>query len=221
MEKIELRARPRATLGKRVRFLRRKGIIPANVFGHAITSLAVELDAKAFREAFARAGRNALITLTVDGATEPRLVLIRGIQRRPTTGELLHVDLYQVSLTEKIRTSVPLVFVGSAPGVAAGGVLLESLNAVEVECLPTDLISAIEVDLSGLAEIGDAILVRDLKVQPGITILTHGDELVVKVLPPEKEEVPAAPTEEAVAAAPAAEAKEGVSTPPKKEESKA
>ncbi len=210
MDTIHLRAQPRTVLGKKVRFLRRQGVIPVNVFGHNIPSAALQADRRKLEEVLARAGMNALISLDTGQPDGARPVLVRGLQRKATTGELLHVDLYQVSMTEKIRTEVPLVFTGEAPGVTAGGILLENLDRVEIECLPSDLVPSIEVDITSLAEIDQAILVKDLKVGQGIVIVSHPDTVVVKVMPPEKEEVEvaevapaaeaAAPEEEAAAA---------------------
>jgi len=138
----------------------------------------------------------------MEGA-EPKMVLIRGLQRNPLRRDLLHVDFYQVAMMEKLTAQVPLVFVGEAPGVAAGGILLHNIDEVEIECLPGDLLRQIDVDISGLQEIDDAIHVKDLKVSAAIKILRDPDEVVVKILPPAKEEV-----EEAVAEVVPAEVEE-------------
>jgi large subunit ribosomal protein L25 len=203
MDRITLDANPRSVVGKKVRFMRRNGIIPVNVFGHNVSSQALEVEEKALERALSRAGTNALITLAIAGADDSRPVLIRSYQRKPTSGKLLHVDLYQVSMTEKIRTEVPLVLVGTAPGVSMGGVLLKNLDSVEIECLPSDLVSAIEVDISFLAEINQAIQVSDLTIGQAITILTQPETVIVKIMAPEKEEVEEVAAE---AAAPVAEA---------------
>jgi large subunit ribosomal protein L25 len=200
MDRMVLDAAPRTVVGKKARFMRRNGIIPVNVFGHNVSSLALEIGEGTLERALARAGTNALLTLKVAGSTEARPVLIRNYQRRATTGKLLHVDLYQVSMTEKISTQVPLVLTGIAPGVALGGVLFKNLDAVDIECLPGDLVANIAVDISGLAEINQAILIRDLKVSEAISVLNNPDTLIVKIMAPEKEEEEAAPAEEAPAA---------------------
>jgi large subunit ribosomal protein L25 len=205
MDRIKLDAKPRTMLGKKVRFMRRTGIIPVNVFGHNVSSLALEIEEAALERALARAGMNALLTLAVAGNDDQRPVLIRSYQRRATTGKLLHVDLYQVSMTEKLRTHVPLVTVGVAPGLALGGVLLKNLDTLDIECLPGDLVSSIEIDISGLAEVNQSILVGALKVPQGITILSNPETLVVKIMAPEKEEEAETTTATAAEAAPAAE----------------
>ena len=209
MDRITLDASPRTVVGKKVRFMRRNGIIPANVFGHNVQSQSVEVSEVALERALARAGMTTLVNLKVAGAAEPLPVLVRGYQRKATSGKLLHVDLYQVSMTEKITTEVPLHLVGDAPGLAIGGLLFQNIDAVEIECLPGDLVSSIAVDVSGLAELNQAILVSDLKVSEAITILTEGDTLIVKLAAPEEEKVEeaeVAPVAEEVAPAEAAEA---------------
>ncbi|MBI4759248.1 MAG: 50S ribosomal protein L25 [Chloroflexi bacterium] len=199
MAQVELIAEPRSVTGKKVRFLRRKGIIPANIFGHNVSSRAIQVDARVLQKAMSSAGTNTLISIKVATEAEPRMVLARRAQRDATSDAVLHVDFYQVAMTEKIRLSVPLVFEGEAPGVAEqGGVLLHNIDAVEIACLPKDLVQRIMVDVYELKAIGDALHVRDLKASPGVEVLTEPEELVAKVLPPEKEEV-----EEAVEVAPA------------------
>jgi large subunit ribosomal protein L25 len=206
MNRITLDAKERTVVGKKVRFMRRTGVIPVNVFGHNVSSLALEIEEAALERALARAGTNALLNLSIVGGGEPHPVLIRSYQRRAVTGKLLHVDLYQVSMTEKLRTHVPVVVVGIAPGVALGGVLLKNVDALDIECLPADLVSSIEVDVSELAEVNQSILVGTLKVPQGITVLTNPETLVVKIMAPEKEEEVAATPAATAEAAPAAEA---------------
>jgi len=214
MEAIELQASPRTVLGKKVRHLRRQGMLPANLFGHNLASQALQVEEKAFQRAFAQAGMNTLVSLKVDAA-EPRMVLIRGLQRNPLKRDLLHVDFYQVAMMEKLTAQVPLVFVGEAPGVAAGGILLHNIDEVEIECLPGDLVRHIDVDISGLQEIDDTIYVKNLQVSAAIRILRDPDEVVVKILPPAKEEV-----EEVVAEVAPAEVEEVPKGKEAKEEEK-
>lgn len=193
MEEMNLQASRRELLGKRVRALRRKGLLPAHLYGPHTASIPLQLDAHTFQRVWARAGSLSLISLQVDG--EQRTVLIRDVQREPTTGNLLHADLYAVAMTERLRASVPVVLHGEAPAARQGGVLLRALDTIEVESLPRDLPHQLDVDVSGLAELEAGIHVRDLTPPPGVTMLTPGEELVVKVATPrvEVEEV-VAPT---------------------------
>src|SRR3990170_737391 len=133
MAEVQLSATPRTVLGKKVKALRRAGYVPANVYGHGIASEAVQVDLLSLSHLLRSAGRNVVVSLEVEGEKAPRPVMGRGVQRKPTTGQLLHVDLYQVSLTEKIRTEVQLVLVGQAPAaVDLGGTLLQSLDSITV-----------------------------------------------------------------------------------------
>lgn len=203
MEQIELSVVKREILGKKVRFLRRKGIIPTHVFGHDIESLALQCEAAQLRRVLAKAGATRLISLKLDKAEEPRNVVVREIQREPDTGELLHVDFYQVKMTEKIEMKVPIVLIGEAPALKSkDNMLYQELSNLNIECLPAQIPQSIEIDLSVLAETDQSIHVRDVVLGEGIAILNNPEQIVVKVglRPVEKAEVVEKPVaEEAVA----------------------
>ena len=199
-DRIELKAQPRSKLGKQVRVLRREGIVPANLYGHA-ESTALQLPEKEMEYALARAGRTQLLQLALDGDT-PTTVLIKDFQRHPTRKSLLHVDFYRVAMTERLRIDVPIRFVGEAPAVKQfDASVFQALSTVSAESLPGDLPEAIEVDLSVLEDLEAAIHVRDLLVPSGVTILTDPEELVVKLIPPTVEEEVEAPEEAETTAA--------------------
>jgi large subunit ribosomal protein L25 len=176
----ELKVKIRHILGKKVRFLRRQGLTPANLYGPKIESIALEVDSSLLARLIARVGRNALINLTVDGDKKPRLVMIRDIQRDPLTDTLLHVDFFQVEVTHKVRTEIPLIFLGETPAVKRARVMLiQNLTSLHVEGLPTDLPRSIEVDLSVLEEVDQAIHVRDIAISDKLEVLTDPDAVVV------------------------------------------
>lgn len=210
MSNFELRAEPRSIVGKKVRFLRRQGMVPGNVYGHS-ASTAIQIPARDVEHTIRRAGRTQLVSLAVQGA-DPTTVLVKGWQRHPYKGNLLHVDFYRVLMTETLRMDVPIRLSGEAPAVKlTGGTPFQPLASLSVECLPGDIPEAIEVDISGLEEVDASIYVRDLAVPSGVTIMTDGDEMVVKIMAPtvELEIEEAAEAEAAVPegeAAPAAEA---------------
>jgi large subunit ribosomal protein L25 len=221
MPDLEIRVDPRTVLGKKVKTLRRGGITPANVYGHRVESQAVQAETATIVQLLRTGARNVIINLHIQGERKPRPVMIRGVQRDPPTGRLLHVDFYQVSLAEKMRTEVPLVLVGKAPAVdAQGGILLHSMDSITVEALPTDIPAQIEVDVSGLAEIDAGIFVRDLPIDAKVQVLSDPDLVVAKVAAPrlaaEVEEVPAE-VEEEVAAEEAAEVEEEREAPAEEE----
>jgi large subunit ribosomal protein L25 len=182
---IELAVTPRSVLGKKVKTLRQQGITPANIYGHGIPSQAVQLPTPDLARTIRVAGRNTMLQLHVEGERKRRPVFFRHVQRNPITDEFLHVDFYQVSLKEKIKLEVPLIIVGEAPAVSVHqGILLQSINVIAMEGLPTDLPPHIEVDVSGLAEIDDAIHVKDLEMGPDVTLLVDPDLVVAKVAAP-------------------------------------
>ncbi len=215
--KTELEVSPRAVLGKKVKQLRRDGVVPANIYGHRVDSLAIQVPVDGLRHVLRTAGRNEIVYLRLDGQ-EPRPTFIRTVQRDAVTDAILHVDFYQISLEEKVRLEVRLHLIGVAPAVDLySGTLLHSLDSISVEGLPTEIPSHIEVDVSGLEQIDHAIHVRDLIVPTNLSVLTDPELVVAKVAPPAVERVEeveavaeeAAPAEGAAAAeAAAGESKE-------------
>jgi len=192
MEEIVLNAEPRVVTGKSVKNLRRAGNVPAVVYGHRTAPISVQVNERALRQAMREAGSNRLITLTVEGMDETKHVLAREVQRDALNHAMLHVDFYEVVMTEKIHTELPVVLIGESLPVKKGeGLLLQGLDTVEIECLPGDLPPHIEVNLSVLTALEQSILVRDLQVSEAIKILTDPEEFVAKVIPLAKEEVEA------------------------------
>jgi len=184
MERVELRAEARTVHGKKVKSLRAANLIPAVVYGPDMDSQSIEIQERALTLVLQQAGSTALIYLSVGDTPEPRVVLAREIQRDILTGRAMHVDFYEVRLTETVRTMPRLEFVGESPAAKSGlGVLIHGMTSVEVECLPTELISFIEVDVSVLETLDDNIFVSDLPVPDSVTIITDPDEVVASVVP--------------------------------------
>jgi large subunit ribosomal protein L25 len=195
MKRLELEVLKREVKGKKVRFLRRGGLIPCNIYGHGIESQPVQVEARKLGQIIARAGGTDLIALKIGGADTPGMVLIRDVQRNPMTGEPIHVDFYQVNMAEKLKADVPLVFTGAAPALKLKNVsLMHAMTSLQIEALPDDLPHNIEVDISSLALPEQSIHVKDLKVSSKITILADPDQMLIKVAEVRKavEEVPAA-----------------------------
>lgn len=184
MERLGLQAERRYVLGKSVRFLRREGIVPANLYGLGLESVALQVPAKDMEQLLGGMDGAALVQLTLDN--EPaRTVLIKDVQRDPVWGELLHVDLQQVAETERVRVEIPLQLVGEAPAVKTeNGTLLQSRSIVTIHALPRDLPSHLEADVSSLVDFNAAIFVRDVPLPSGVEIFDDPDELVAKVAPP-------------------------------------
>ncbi len=216
MDKIELKVANREVLGKKVKHLRRQGITPVHVFGHGINSLALQCDTRELERVLGQAGQTKLINLKLGKERKPRTVVVREFDRDWRKGELVHVDFYQVKMEEKIRVEVPIVLLGEAPALKAKTNMLDhELPTFAVECLPAKIPSSIEVDISSLTELDQAIRVKDITLDKDITVLNSPDLVVAKISlrPVEKvekvvEEVVAAEAEAEAAAEGVAEAAE-------------
>ena len=153
MARKELVVEARQVTGKKVAALRRAGILPGNLFGKGIESESIQLSTELLQHTLKEAAKNEVIDLKVGSGTA-RPVVIHKIQRNPLNGSFLHADFYQVQLREKMRADVPLQFIGESEAVATyNGVLLTTLDFVQVEALPLDLPSHIEVDVSTLKQL--------------------------------------------------------------------
>jgi len=188
--RTELTVAPRDVLGKKVKALRRHGITPANIYGSHVESQSIQVVTEELRHVIKTAGRNDIVYLRLDG-DEPRPTFVRDIQQNPVTDAILHVDFLQISLREKVKADVPLHLVGLAPAVdTLGGILMHGLDHVSVEALPTEVPSFIEVDVTSLTEINQALHVSDVPVPDGVTILTDVEQVIAKVAPPAVEPEP-------------------------------
>jgi large subunit ribosomal protein L25 len=181
-KRFNLNAENRMITGKKVKQLRRNGLVPATVYGRDVDAASVAVAAADFAATHRQAGETGLIDLQIEGEKASRPVLIHDMLVDPVTSHLLHVDFYQVNLKEKLTAAVPLEFVGESPMVKTNdGILLELLHEVEVESLPTDIPSSIEVDISILTEMDQGILVGDLPLPAGVEMKTDPEEMVCKI----------------------------------------
>ncbi|MEJ2412267.1 MAG: 50S ribosomal protein L25 [Anaerolineales bacterium] len=177
MEKYVLEAHKREVIGKKVKALRREGKLPAVIYGRGVEPQAITLDKKEARQTLKVIGANTLVTVKI--GKKEHLALVRDIQREVIMQDLLHIDFQEVSLEEKISTTVPIAVEGEAPAVKEyNAVLTPGLIELEIEAKAKDLPDAITVDVSTLMEIGDNILVKDLKIPAEVTVLDDPDELV-------------------------------------------
>ncbi|PIT95132.1 50S ribosomal protein L25 [Candidatus Falkowbacteria bacterium CG10_big_fil_rev_8_21_14_0_10_39_9] len=167
-----------------------KDVIPAVLYGPGLANLNLKLRRVDLEKAVAAGGESALVDLEIDGGKSVK-VLLKDIQFHPLKNNVAqHVDLYQVDMKKKITTEIPVHFVGESRAVKElGGMLIKTMDAIEVECLPTDLVGHIDIDLSVLKEIHDSVKVSDLKLGAGIHILNDMDADVVTVAEQQVEEV--------------------------------
>lgn len=179
---MELAADTRKIFGKKVRFLRRQGITPTHLYGHNVEPLPLQCDTVQLRKVLARTGTTGLIELKVDKARKTRAVMTREIQKDALTGELIHVDFYQVRMEEKIRVEVPIVPIGEAPALKIKeNFLAHELDTLSIECLPNEIPAQIELDISILEEAEQSIHVSDIVLGDNITVLTNPEQLVMKI----------------------------------------
>lgn len=199
MEQIELQASPRAVTGKQVKQLRAEGIVPGILYGHGIDPIALKFNERDIEQLVTTASSSSLVSVNVEGHNDPYTAIIRDLQRDVIKRNVTHIDLQALSMKEKVRLPISINLVGTAPAVEElGGILLQQLTEVEVECLPTALVSSIDVDITGMTEIGTSLTVEDLVIPEGIEILTDTKEMVVQITAmaeeiEEEEELEAAP----------------------------
>jgi large subunit ribosomal protein L25 len=188
MEKIILEAVHRNVIGKKVKALRREGKLPAALFGHGVEATPILLDMREAKKVLASTGQSTLLTITLDG--NDHTVLVRERQRDVLTREYLHVDFQALSMTETVRAFVNIeIGEEEAPAVKTYNAIINTvLDVLEIECLPENLIDRFVVDISGLMEIGDHILVKDLPLPEGIQILDDPTALIVVASAPMAEE---------------------------------
>lgn len=180
MARQKLVVEKRKVLGKKVKKLRKEDIIPANIYGKAVKSLAVQVPYKDFEKVYRQAGVTGLVDVQVDSEVRPSL--IHNVQQDYYNHRLLHVDFFQVDLKQKVKTMVPVVTTGEAKAVSDKvGLLLQLLSEVEVEALPEDLPEKIEVNVVPLDALNAQITVGELKLPKGVTVLTDASQGVVKI----------------------------------------
>ena len=200
MKQLELKTEIRQGKGKSfVGKLRDQGWIPAVVYGKAREPISLQVPEKEFLKALQGAARsNVIVTLVVGNGSnqaENKTAMIKERQQHPLSGQTLHIDFYEISLTEAIEVNVPVIPKGEAMGVKLdGGVLDHSLWELHIFCLPTQIPNQIEVDVSSL-KIGQAIHVKEVVVPEGVKILTDPELTIFSVKRPTEEKAASAETE--------------------------
>ena len=200
VEQIELHVSTRELMGKKSRFLRRQGITPVHLFGYDTEPMALQCETVQLKQVLKTAGKTKLVGLRVDKHKKPRNVVVREIQKNALSGELVHVDFFQVSMEEKIKVDVPVVLVGEAPALKVKtNTMAQDLATVEVECLPDRIPENIQVDVSILVEDDQSIQVKDLVLGEGVVALSNPEQVVVRIAPLQIEKVEKKVVAEAVA----------------------
>lgn len=189
-DRFSIAAEPRTVVGKKVKQLRREGLVPAVIYGRKAAE-AIQLEVKPLRRVLKGAGTTSLIDIELSG--KKRTVLARDIQQHVTRGDLIHIDFYEVDMKTAVHAEASLVLIGESQPVkdALGSVVL-ALSSVDIEALPDALVSEIEVDISVIDTPDVVIHVKDLNVPEGVTVLNDEDTAVARFeyasLPAEEEE---------------------------------
>lgn len=203
MDMLELLAKLRQAGRKNGQF-RKQGFIPAILYGHKIKNMTLLIKEQDFEKIYKEAGESTLIKLKIsddkdESSKKDRAVLIHEVAKDPVDDKAIHVDFQQVKMDKVTTVEVSLVFVGQSEAVdSESGVLIKSIQAVEVEALPQDLPHEIEVDISSLKTFDDSIYIKDLKLSDKVKVTANPDDVIASVIPPrtsaeleELEEVPA------------------------------
>ncbi len=195
---LTLTVKIRKDIGKKVKILKEKGLIPGVLYGPKTKNTGVEIDSKDFEKIYREAGESSLVNLDVEGKKLP--VLIHEVQRDPVTDRFIHIDFFQPALDVEIVAKVPLAYEGLPPAVKdLGGTFIKNLSELEVKALPQNLPHEIRVDITGLKTFEDNILVKDLKLPDGVKVLKERELILAFVAPLEKvEEELVKPVEEKV-----------------------
>ena len=189
METLNLTLSPRTITGKKVRMLRREGIIPVHLFGKGSPSQALQIDVGALRKILPQAGTNVPIMVEVEGEKGGDTCFIREVQRHPVTSEFLHVDFLSVDVSQVITVEVPVILDGNAPAVEnMGGILLQIVQTLPVEALPLEVPVSFRLDVSILDDFEKSLRVSDIAVANNVSILRAVEEMIARVVPPRIEE---------------------------------
>jgi large subunit ribosomal protein L25 len=191
-----LEAEERKLTGRKVKSLRQKGLLPANVYGKKIKSVSIQAEIKSVEKIFAEVGETGLVDLKVKGEKETRPVLLHNPQFHPVSDSLIHLDFYQVDLTQKVTADVSIELTGESPAVEKGeGILVQLISEVEVEALPTDLPEKFILNISKLEKIDDAVTVENLKSDEKVKINAEKDQIIAKITEQEEEIIEEKPAE--------------------------
>lgn len=185
-----------------VKALRKKGFIPAVVYGKNIGNLSIKIPYLNFKKIYKEAGEGTIIELNLKKDQEKEktfLTLIREVQKNPISEEYLHADFYQLPLEEEIETTIPLIFEDEVIiEKELGGILIKLHREIKIKALAQNLIPFLKVNLSLLKNIGDKIKIKDLSLPKGIEVLANPEEIIALIEKPEEEKIETVPVEEKI-----------------------
>jgi large subunit ribosomal protein L25 len=193
MDSLTLTVSPRTVTGKKVKALRREGVVPVHMFGRGIESQSLQAEFRVLSVVLPQAGTNVPIAIDVDGADGENVCFVRQVQRHPVSEALLHVDFQRVDVSQKVTAEVPILVEGVSQAVQEmDGTLLQTLASVSVEALPMSMPASFTIDISILDDFDKTIRVETLQTDEDVTILNDPEEMIATIVRPrvEEEEVP-------------------------------
>jgi large subunit ribosomal protein L25 len=196
MSELKINAQPREVSGRKVRQLRRQGLVPVVVYGKSQTPINLQVNARQLELTMQHGGVSQLVRVVVDGGATHN-VLVREVQRHPVSHQYMHADLYAVNMNEKQEVSVPVIGVGKPDALITGLMVLQALDAVHISALPADIPANVEVDITNL-DVENPITIANLPAIPGVEYLGEPDEnlfTMIETRVEEEEEAPAAEEE--------------------------
>lgn len=186
---MNLKATKRELLGKKVKQMRKEGAVPASIYGPKREAVSLSVSPREFKKLFDSVGYSTLFDMEIDGEKEASKVLVKEVQANVLTDEILHVSFYEVDMNSTLHASIPVVLTGTSPAVKNNiGLLVNTVSTIDVVCLPKDLPHQFDIDVEGLAQVGDSIAIRDValphgvELAPGVTVETS----VVYISAPQK-----------------------------------
>ena len=178
----------RSVTGKKVRRLRRRGVIPVHLYGAEIEPVNLQVDDRTLNRVLPQVGTNVPVSVEFEGQEMENICFVREVQRNPVTDAVIHVDFLRVDVTKTISAEVPLALVGTSPAVTQmAGTLLQNIQSLSIEALPMDMPAEIPVDVSVLADFDVTLLVGDVDVPGNVAVLNDPEDAIARVAPPRLE----------------------------------
>ena len=178
----------RTVTGKKVRQLRRQGLIPVHVYGAGIEPANLQVDDRTLNRLLLQIGSNIPVSVVYEDQDEENICFVREVQRNPVTESVIHVDFLKVDVSRTVSTEVPLAIIGIAPAVTQmAGTLLQNVQSLLIEALPMDMPAEVPLDVSGLVDFDASVSVRDVQVPGNVIVLNNPDDVIARVAPPRLE----------------------------------
>ena len=188
MDVATVKLDPRTVIGKKVRQLRRQGVIPVHLYGADIQPSSLQVDERTLNRLLPQVGTNIPVSVELQDQDMENICFVREVQRHPVTEEVIHVDFLRVDVTKTVSAEVPLTLTGTSPAVTQmAGTLLQNVQSLSIEALPMDMPAEISVDISVLVDFDITLLVGDVEVPGNVTVLNDPEDAIVRVAPPRLE----------------------------------